>query len=366
VVIITCLQLIPQGFRAVPEGLLSKDMRFGLLSWIEAIRAVVAALATLVLAYLGHGYWALVWGNLIGTVVRTAIIMVARPFRFALPRRAALQKELTFGWHVLVSVIAWTAYERLDNVTAGRVLGQAALGAYAMAWNLANVPLEKVTSLVTTIIPSYFAAVQTDPGELRRYLRTLTEALAVATFPATIGLALIARDLIPLAMGQKWEGVIAPLEVLSVYVAFRSVVALLPKMLTAVGNARFVMWNDLAALVILPTAFYIGSRWGIGGIAWGWVAAYPLVAIPLYRKTFKAIGMRVGDYVGALRPALNCTLAMVIVVAVVKWQIPAHESLLLRLVLEVLVGAAAYGGTLWLLYRERVTSFYRIAKSFRR
>ena len=138
-------------------------------------------------------------------------------------------------------------------------------GAYALAWNLANVPLEKVTSLVTTIIPSYFAAVQTEPAELRRYLRTLTEALAVATFPATIGLALIARELVPLAMGQKWEAVIAPLEVLSVYVAFRSVVALLPKVLTAVGNARFVMWNDLVALVILPTAFYIGSHWGIRG-----------------------------------------------------------------------------------------------------
>jgi teichuronic acid exporter len=365
VVIITCLQLIPQGFRAVPEGLLNKDMRFGLLSWIEAIRAVVAALATLVMAYLGYGYWALVWGNLIGTVVRTAIIMVARPFRFTWPRIAGLQKALTFGWHVLVSVIAWSAYERLDNVTAGRVLGQAALGAYAMAWNLANVPLEKVTSLVTTIIPSYFAAVQTEPAELRRYLRTLTEALAVATFPATIGLALIARELVPLAMGQKWEAVVAPLEVLSVYVAFRSVVALLPKVLTAVGNARFVMWNDLAALVILPTSFYIGSRWGIRGIAWGWVAAYPFVAVPLYWKTFRTISMQVGDYLRSLLPALNCTLGMVIAVGLVKWAVPTSQSLLLRLCLEVLVGTAAYVATLWLLYRERVIAFYRIAKSFR-
>ena len=365
VVIITCLQLIPQGLRAVPEGLLNKDLRFGLLSWTEAIRAVVAAVATLVMAYLGYGYWALVWGNLIGTLVRTAIIIGARPFRFAWPQLRGMQKALTFGWHVVVSVIAWSAYERLDNVTAGRVLGQAALGAYALAWNLANVPLEKVTSLVTTIIPSYFAAVQTEPAELRRYLRTLTEALAVATFPATIGLALIAHELVPLAMGQKWEAVVGPLEVLSVYVAFRSVVALLPKVLTAVGNARFVMWNDLAALIILPTSFYIGSHWGIRGIAWGWVAAYPFVALPLYWKTFKTISMQVSDYLRALHPALNCTLAMAVVVGLVKMALPDRESLLLRLILEVLIGTAAYGGTLWLLYRERVMSFYRIAKSFR-
>jgi len=32
VVMVTCIALIPQGFRAVSEGLLNKDMRFGLLS----------------------------------------------------------------------------------------------------------------------------------------------------------------------------------------------------------------------------------------------------------------------------------------------------------------------------------------------
>ena len=76
----------------MPEGLLNKDMRFGLLSWIEAIRAVVAALATLVLAYLATAIGPWCGETSIGTVVRTTIIMVARPFRFALPRIAGMQK----------------------------------------------------------------------------------------------------------------------------------------------------------------------------------------------------------------------------------------------------------------------------------
>ena len=39
VVIVACISLIPLGWRAVPEGLLNKEMRFGLLSWFEAIRS---------------------------------------------------------------------------------------------------------------------------------------------------------------------------------------------------------------------------------------------------------------------------------------------------------------------------------------
>lgn len=364
--IVACLALIPQGFRNVSEGLLNKDMRFGLLSWFEAIRSIIGAGSTLALAYFGYGYWALILGNLIATLVRSIMIFVARPHGFAIPRLESIGKELRFGGHVLVSLFAWSSYERLDNVTAGRVLGQAALGFYAMAWNLANSPLEKVTSLVTTIIPTYFAAVQRDSAALRRYLRTLTESLALATFPATIGLALVARELIPVALGNRWRDAIFPLEVLAVYTAFRSIVALLPKVLNSVGNARFVMWNDLRALIILPTAFFIGSHWGIGGIAFGWVLAYPLVAIPLYWKTFTTIGMTTGEYVRSLRPALDATIVMSVAVLLLKWKAPLGHSLVLRLIVEVATGSAAYVATLLLLHRGRVTALLQMVRGSRR
>jgi O-antigen/teichoic acid export membrane protein len=366
VVWLTCAGLIPLGFRAVSEGLLSKDMRFRTLSLFDATRSIVSALVTLILAFFGWGYWSLVCGNLTGHLVRSVLVVAARPHRFAVPRLATLRGPLVFGWHVLVSVVASSAYEKLDNVTAGRMLGQAALGVYGMAWNLANVPLEKLTTLVTTTIPTYFAAVQNEPAALRRYLRTLTETLALATFPATIGLALVARDLIPFALGHKWDGVIVPLEILSVYVTFRSIVALLSKLLTAVGNPRFVMWDDLAALVILPTGFYLGSRWGTQGIAWGWVAAYPLVAAPLYWKTFRTIAMPVGEYFKALRPALDGTLAMALAVSLLKWTVLPKEPLLLRVVLEIATGCAAYIATLLLLHRERMMTFLELARKVRR
>jgi len=265
-----------------------------------------------------------------------------------------------------VSYLAWSSYERLDNVTAGRVLGQGALGFYAMAWNLANAPIEKVTSLVTTIIPSYLAAMKHDMAALRRYLRTLTEGVALATFPATIGLALVSNELIPFALGDRWRGAIVPLQVLAVYTSFRSIVSLLPKVLTSVGNARFVMWNDLRALIILPIAFYIGSRWGTGGIAFGWVLAYPLVALPLYWKAFTTIGMTAGEYVRGLRPAIDATIVMSVAVLLLKWKAPLGHSLLLRLVVEIAVGAAAYVATLLLLHRERATVLLQMVKSFRR
>jgi PST family polysaccharide transporter len=183
--------------------------------------------------------------------------------------------------------------------------------------------------------------------------------IALATFPATVGLSLVAAEFVPVIFGHKWVGMVGPLQVLSFYTAFRSIVALLPKVLTAVGNVHYVMWNELAGLVILPIAFYIGSYRGTTGIAWAWVAAYPLVAVPLYRKTFQRIGMSLGEYLRALRPALSGTIAMIPAVEWVKYSLAPTRPMLFRLIVEVAAGALVYLGTLWLLHRERVIGLIR-------
>jgi teichuronic acid exporter len=365
IVIAACASLIPQGLQGVSTGWLMKQMRFRLLSIFAAVTALVAAVTTLALALLGFGYWALVLGNLVSGIVRTVLILSTRPCRLAWPHLDSIRVPLKFGWHVTVSMLALNSYQRLDNLVAGRVLGQVALGFYGMAWELANVPIEKVTSLVTNVIPSYMAAVQDQPAELRRYLRGLTEAIALLTFPATVGVALVAHEMVPVLFGHKWDGMIAPLEVLSFYAAVRSVVALLPKVLTAVGNVRYVMWNDLAALILLPVAFYVGSRRGTAGIAWAWVIAYPLVALPLYHKTFQAIAMTISEYIRALSPSIEGTLVMTLAVRVVRYFFTPGTSLLLQLIVEVTIGSLAYLGTLRVRHGERMSALIETARRLR-
>jgi len=356
VVIVACTGLVCQGLQGVSTGLLQKQMRFKFLSIVGVITNLLAATVTLAMAFFGFRYWALVGGNLVAVILRTFLILRAQPCRLRWPHLNAIKEPLKFGWHVTVSMLALTSYQRLDNLVAGRTLGQIALGFYGMAWELANVPIEKVTSLVTTVIPSYMAAVQDEPAALRRYLRNLTEAISLLTFPATVGLALVASELVPLFFGAKWAGMIPPLEVLSFYAAVRSIVALLPKVLTAVGEVRYVMWNDLAALVVLPIAFYIGSHRGTAGIAWGWVIAYPVIVLPLYRKTLGTIAMRSSDYLRALRPALEATLVMIIAVELCKRYAMAGRSHLVQFVFEVLVGALAYILTLRTRHAQRLSA----------
>jgi teichuronic acid exporter len=365
VAVVICIGLIPIGVRSVPEGLLNQEMRLKTISLLDALRDIFSAVITVLLAWLGFRYWALVLGNLLPDVLRCAVILIMRPCRFSWPRLAIIREPLLFGWRVLISGFAWSTYNTLDNVTAGRVLGRSALGLYGMAWTLANTPLEKIVSLVTTLVPAYFSRVQNDFPALRRYVWSLTEAIALFTFPTTIGLMLVAHEAIPLVMGQKWNGMVAPLQVLCVYTTIRSIIAILPKVLTTVGKARFVMRVEVSGLVLMPIAFWIGSHWGISGIAYGWIAAYPILALAEYWKMIKTIEMKASDYLRALRPALDGCAAMILAILGLKWVLhPAHGGWS-RLSLEVAVGAAVYISTILLLHPSRARHFLGIARRIR-
>jgi O-antigen/teichoic acid export membrane protein len=365
VIVVMSMNFLIAGFKTVPSSLLQREFKFKRLSVIDTVASVTQSLCVLLLAWGGAAYWSLASGSVIATLVSTTLNVASRPSGFARPRLKSIAHALNFSWQVLVARLSFSLYSDADFLVAGRVLGTTALGAYTFGWNLATLPVEKVTALVGQVTPAFFSANQADLGGLRRYLLTLTEGIALVTFPVTIGLGLLAPEFVALVLGERWSGAVAPLEVLAYYGAIRSVSALLGPLLTALRDTRFLMWINIMAVVLMPTAFYFGSRWGPGGIAWGWIVAYPLVALPLYVRTFRMIGMSVRKYFVALRPALDASLAMILSVVVLKWAVTPAWPLYVHFAIEVTGGAAVYLIVLSVLHGERLRSFLRLYRHIR-
>ncbi len=338
VIVVMSSMFLVSGLRTVPYSLLYRDMQFRLLSVLETVQAVAQAATMLTLAWLGFGYWALIIGNIVGAAVLAGLQISWRPSRFAIPKYSSIKDAVTFSRHIVVTNLSWYGYTNADFLVAGRVLGQSALGAYSLAWSLATIPLEKVAAIVGKVSYAYLSAAQNDHAALRRYLRILTEGLSIITFPATIGMAIVAGDFVRLVLGTKWQSAILPLEILAFYAAFRCIAMLIPSVLIAIGETRFVMRTTQVGLILLPAAFYVGSHWGPSGIAFGWVAAYPVIAAYFYRRAFQNIGMQWRDYVGAIRPAMTGCLFMVVAVEMAKYFLASSVPLSLRLGAEVVAG----------------------------
>lgn len=365
VVMVLCINLLIVSFKVVPSALLQREFRFKLLAQIQAAQVISYALAAVGSVLLGAGYWSLVIANLASISVATLLTLRFRKHPFAWIRLSSLRQSLVFSTHVFSARLAWYWNTTADSVVAGRMLGKEALGAYSIAWSLANQPLQKFTDLVTRVVPSYFSKVHNDTAALREYVLMITQALSLLTLPATLGLALVADDLIAVAFGPKWMAAATPLRMLAIYAAARSLTSFFYPLLNVKGQSRFLMWNQILGCLYFTSGFYLGSRWGIAGIALMWPLLYPLMIVPVYVKVFRQLDLPLRTYLNHVRPAVTGAIIMVASVVVLRNVLATHVAYL-RLLAEIATGAASYCLVIAGLYFKQLQRVYTLFQPARK
>ena len=367
VVVAMSTTFVITSFKTVPLALLQRDLRFKALAFIDLSQALVLAISMVGFAVAGFRYWTLVCGGVLSALISTGAILRLRHRPLAWPRRESLKPAITLTSNVLISRLCWYAVANADFLVAGRTLGKGALGFYTFGWTLASVPVDKIAALVGQVTPAFFSAVQTDPRAMRRYLLRITEGLALIAFPVCFGLVLVARDFVLVVLGSKWEGTVAPLQLLAVYAALRSITALLPQVLHTIRDTAFEMWNMVAAAVVMPPSFYFAAqRWGTVGLAMAWVLAYPFIAFMLYWRVCRKIDLSHKAYFVALWPALSATALMAAVVLAVGVFSGSAWTQGLRLAAQIGAGVISYGLACLVLHRARFGALRDLVLAARR
>jgi O-antigen/teichoic acid export membrane protein len=362
VVILMSISFLVSGAQVIPDALLQSDLRFKLLASFDTVRVLIQSLTTVSLALLGFGYWSLASGGVAGAVIAAAMALVARPHPLAQPRLNDIKRALGFSGDVLGSRVAWYAYSNSDFLVAGRMLGQAPLGAYTIAWTIASTPVEKITNMITRVTPAFFSAMQNDKPRLRRYLLGITEGLSLLTFPACLGMALVADQFVLVVLGPKWIAAVLPLRLLAICAAMRAITTVFPNMLFAMRHSRFVMWNTVLAAVVFPPAFYLGSRWGTAGIASAWIALYPLITAPYVWRTFAATELPVRAYLRSMLSATRACLIMTISIMAIRSLTPPTWPALAQFVITVTAGVLSYATVLLIVDRRRVRDIFQLLR----
>jgi O-antigen/teichoic acid export membrane protein len=366
VIAVLGMSFVVNAFKTVPVALLQREFRFKNLAFNEGCAAVVMAISEVGFALMGFGYWSLVLGELLGMVAGSALAFAWRPLAFAVPQFRKLKRVLSFTLNLLAGRILWYVYSNADFAVVGRAMGKESLGIYQIAWNFSNLPLRKITELIARVTPSAFAAVQQDKALLRRYLLNITEGLSIVTFPLCVGITLVADDFVKLVLGPQWLPAIVPLRLLSVYISMRTIQTIIPQVIIALGDTAFLLRNGVLAIAVMPLAFWIGTHWGLAGVGWAWMVAYPIVAVPMYVKLHRMIDLQAGEYIRSIWPATSGVLAMAVVVLSVRALLSHDMSYMPRLLIQAGAGAATYGATIWWVHRARAMAVWSALRDLRR
>lgn len=359
VVVVMAVSFLLSGLRTVPTAILERELRFEFLAVIETVQVLFQACCSLWLAMKGFHYWTLIISGLAGECIITVAVLVKRGHTFLLPNVHVIH-AFVFGSHVVLSRLFWSAQMQSQFLVAGRLLGSASLGVYSIAWSLSSLMVEHITATIGRVTFPFFSTIQHDPHLLRRYYLVLVEGLSLTCFAAELGMALVAEEFVPVILGPRWLEVIHPIQVLAIAAIIRTIDPLLPQILFVSGEIRFQTIMMGIAAIVLPTGFFLGSQWGLSSMALTWLVLFPLVSIPVYYRVFHRLQISMEQFAQALWPASSACFLMAVAVLSVKAVLPSEFPMWTRLAVEVFVGAAMYGLTLFTLFRDRLLTFWRI------
>lgn len=336
----------------VHGALLSKSIDFRARFRIESISVVVAGGAALLLALAGAGVWSLVGQALMMSATRTAMSWRLVRWRPTWSFDAAAVGELMhFARHLVAfsTVIYWE--NNIEKMVIGRAIGSSPLGAYSFAERLMRIPSTNITGTAGGVMFPALSLIQADVELVKRaYLRS-TRLIATLTFPAMMGMLVLAEPLILTSVGEKWRASINLLQLLCVAGLAQSVYNTAGWLYLSRGRPELLLRASVYALLARAAGVLIGIRWGILGIVYGYVVGvYACVLYTTWASAGRLVGLRMRDLLRNVSGPFVCAAGMALVVALIDHWLGAGQPSWLRVAIGAPAGVAVYASLVRLVW----------------
>jgi O-antigen/teichoic acid export membrane protein len=326
-------------------ALLAREMQFRLLELRQIAATIAGAAVGIGLALAGKGAWAIVGQLLAETVISTIALWIISPWRpSATFSMASLKRLGGFAGNVFGENLLYQAGRSLGSLVIGRVLGAAALGAYALATNVILIPFTRLAAPLQQVFFPAFSRMNKDRPRIADVWIRATRLVGFFSIPAIVGVAIVAPDFVQVVLGPRWSEVTPLIRVLAVVGILQSLHTLSVEVLQALAKVGVLLRLTLIWALATLGAVLLGQRWGIVGVATCY-AAVTLVIEPIRTLiTTRALGIPFWRLGGSLAGIVQATLLMAATaIGVRHGLVAAGIPAPVRLAAVTILGVVVYG-----------------------
>lgn len=343
IIAIMASSLIWTSLRAVPDALINKELSFQKMVVPEMVPVGVGSIVGIGMAYQGFGVWSLVVRSLIVSIGGMALIWPYTSYRPAFQfDRGIAHDLLKYGRHIIGSSVVMVAVYNIDKFFISKIIGVGALGAYAMASNIANLPISQFGHIVCRLMFPVFSRMNREVSVLRSsFLRTIRYTACI-TFPMAIGIAMYGPDAIEAFYGEKWSATSLPLQILAVYALFRSLSVVIYEMFKATGRPDLMQLYVVVRLVLIGVLGIPAlTLYGLVGICFLVAATNGVVLLLEAHKVAGYLAISFGEFVRTLSFPLFVSVALI---PAIYWALRFNFGVmtLVQVVCGVLVTGVCY------------------------
>lgn len=323
-----------------PNAMLVRGLKMKEKAITSLSALVVSGTVAVIMAIKGFSYWSLATQQILYNVV----ICFGRFYytRWCPTLKVdftPVRQMFSFSYKVLITAVLTTINNNVLTVIFGRLFPAQAVGNFTQAnkWNtMAN---QMVTNTMAQVAQPVFTQVTDDKERQRRVFGKMLRFTAFLAFPALFGLALVAPQVILLAIGDKWVDSIPLLQILCISGAFIPLYTVYQNLFLSQGKSDTYMWLSIGQIAIMLTAVLACHAMGIRTMVIAFACINILWLLAWQVFAYRLIGYRLFSMLRDLLPFMLIALAVMALTYLVTLHI---SNMLMLLVSRVLIAAALY------------------------
>ena len=267
---------------AIQMALINRENRFKVTAVASTLQSFFANIATIILAFLGMGMWAIVLPGVITTPVWIVVAYKSHSWRptkkFTLYR---WREIVNFGKNVLGVELLDKLRANLDYLLVGKFLGVEALGLYFFAFNAGlGISMNVINVLTWPLLPHLCAARGNFEQLKEKYFSSL-KTIALVIIPLVLLQSSLAPFYVPIIFGDKWVKAVPILILVCLSALPRPFASAAAMLLTSVDKTDLNFKWNLIFTVLLATFLIVAMQWGAVAVATA-VFITHIVAMPLF------------------------------------------------------------------------------------
>ncbi len=359
VLFLHCLFLVPMAW-------LQRHFRFRAIAIIEITSTILSAALAIWLASRGAGVWALVAQQIAVQAIKTALTFVFQ--------RAPIAPA--YDWSEIAAVLPFSLRltgagfvtflsRNMDSILIGRVLGAEALGFYGRAYQIMQVPVRSLAGGANFALYPALSSLQADTAKLHVGYRASLALLTLITTPMMVGLSLVAEPFTVFALGETWRPMAPILALLACVGIIQALITTSATLLKSVGRSDVMLRWAVIRMVVYVSVFALTVGHGLTTLAFWYLVANIILFVPFQVETARTIGMRAGDWIGALLPPVvaSALMAGAILGLGAAWPALSERASYVQLLVLVPAGMLVYAGALGGLFRGYILGLAGQARS---
>lgn len=234
---ISGLALIIGPLMSVQIALLQKKFEFKKLFYSRFVGTVIPGVVSVAMAWLGYGYWSLVFGGVASLLLQVLIIWYLISWRPDFSYDWLIAKDMfNFSkWILLSAILSWF-FVWGDIFILGFFFTSHELGLYRTGNYFVGTVIGLITAPIVPVMYSYFSTIHHDIEKIKEVLLVSSKIISFFVLPIGVGLYIFQSPVSDLIFGKKWYGIASVIGYLALMHSVSWIIGLNNSAYAAVGR----------------------------------------------------------------------------------------------------------------------------------